>query len=190
DYLDVIFVGPIHPQKRPLDVIRALTIIKNENKFQRIKLHLVGEILSWALKREIEQLGSQFNIEIQFYGYVSNEKLLNLYSMADLAVFVPEMQPWGIFPLEAILAGIPTIISDQCGIKFILPDDFPVVRTGNVSQLADKILEIIDKYEIYKRLVNKISKDLSENYSWEKYSKRLETIFKAILDKNDNNIKF
>ena len=35
--------------------------------------------------------------------------------MADISVFVPESEPWGIFPLETILGGIPTIISDQCG---------------------------------------------------------------------------
>ncbi len=182
NYFDSIFVGPIHPQKRPLDIVMAFSQIKD--KIPNIRLHFVGNVLYPHLKKEMQKKAFDNNIKIFFYGTISNEKLYELYEIADIAVFVPESEPWGIFPLETTLAGIPTIISDQCGIKNILSKDFPVVETGNISQLTIKILEIKENYVESVNKTTKISKMLSEKYSWENYSKKLLDIFNNVLDKN------
>ena len=56
-----------------------------------------------------------------------------------------------------------------------------VVKTGNVPELADKILEVYNNQEYFKERTMKTSKLLSEKYSWEAYSKRMETIFHKII---------
>lgn len=182
DYFDLIFVGPLHPKKRQLDIVKAFSLIKD--KIPNARLHLVGGnvgVLSKRLKNSIIELARKNQLEIFFYDSISDEELYNLYDIADISVFVPESEPWGIFPLETILGGIPTIISDQCGVKDILPDDHPVIETGNIKQLADKILELNDNYEEYKSKTLLTSKIIAENYSWEAYSKRMENIFKKTI---------
>ncbi|MEN6292206.1 MAG: glycosyl transferase family 1, partial [Methanobacterium sp.] len=62
--------------------------------------------------------------------------------------------------------------------KDILPDDNPVVETGNIKQLADKIMEIKNNYHEYKHRTVKTSKMVSKKYSWEAYSRRMENILK------------
>ncbi|KAF5086886.1 Glycosyl transferases group 1 [anaerobic digester metagenome] len=183
DYFDLIFVGPLHPKKRQLDIVKAFSLIKNEIK--NVRLHFVGGIVdaySNHIKKSMINLADKNGLSIFFYDSISNEQLHNLYDIADISVFVPESEPWGIFPLETILGGIPTIISDQCGVKDILPHDHPVVETGNIKQLANKILEVKDNYEEYRNKSLKTAKILSENYSWEAYSKRMEKNFIEILN--------
>ena len=183
DYFDLIFVGPLHPKKRQLDIIKAFSLIRD--KIPNARLHFVGGdvgILSKRLKNSMIKLARKSQLKIFCYNSISDEELYNLYDIADISVFVPESEPWGIFPLETILGGIPTIISDQCGVKDILPDDHPVVQTGNIEQLADKILEVKDNYDNYKNKTLKTSKKIAENYSWEDYSKRMETIFNKIIE--------
>jgi glycosyltransferase involved in cell wall biosynthesis len=179
NYFDILFVGALHPQKRPIDIILALSLIKE--KIPNLKLHFVGD---GPLRKEIQSLACKNKLNVTLYGSISNEKLYELYAIADLAVFVPELQPWGIFPLEAILAGVPTIISDQCGIQDILPKDFPIVKTGDVKQLSRKILEVIERHGEYKRKTIQISKVIKEKYSWEAYAKRLINVFKNVVRKN------
>lgn len=183
DYFDLIFVGPLHPKKRQLDIVKAFSLIKNDIK--NVRLHFVGgtvDAYSNHIKKSMINLADKNGLNIFFYDSISNEELYSLYDVADISVFVPESEPWGIFPLETILGGIPTIISDQCGVKDILPDDHPVVETGNIKQLADKILEVKNNYDEYKNKTLQTSKTITENYSWESYSKRMETIFNKIIE--------
>ncbi|SCG85776.1 glycosyltransferase family 4 protein [Methanobacterium congolense] len=183
DYFDLIFVGPLHPKKRQLDIVKAFSLIKNDIK--NVRLHFVGgtvDAYSNHIKKSMISLADKNGLNIFFYDSISNEELYSLYDVADISVFVPESEPWGIFPLETILGGIPTIISDQCGVKDILPDDHPVVETGNIKQLADKILEVKNNYDEYKNKTLQTSKTITENYSWESYSKRMETIFNKIIE--------
>jgi glycosyltransferase involved in cell wall biosynthesis len=180
NYFDVLFVGPIHPQKRPLDIIEAFSLVKK--KLSNLRLHFVGDVILPKIKKEMVFLSQKNNLEIIFYNSVSDEKLYELYDIADMSVFVPEAQPWGIFPLESILAGIPTIISDQTGIKDILPNNFPIVETGNIKKLAKKVLEVIENYGECRKKTIEISKIISEKYSWEAYSKRMINIFNEMVE--------
>ena len=130
-------------------------------------------MIRYAEKKEIETI---------FHGSISNTKLYELYDIADISIFVPEAEPWGIYPLETILGGIPTIISDQCGVKDILNGYDPVIQTGNIEQLANKILEIKENYREYKNKTAEASKLISEKYSWEAYSRRMENIFDSAIN--------
>ena len=178
DYFDAIFVGPIQPQKHPFDIIKAFSLTRKN--IENARLHFVGNTTSFIskkMKNEMIKYAEKKDIETIFYGSVTNDKLYELYNIADISIFVSEAEPWGIFPLETILGGIPTIISDQCGVKDILPADHPVVETGNIKQLADKIMEIKNNYGEYKDRTVETSKMVSKKYSWEAYSKRMENIF-------------
>lgn len=184
DYFDLIFVGPLHPKKRQLDIIKAFSLLKDE--IPNARLHFVGGevgLLSKRLKSSMIDLAQKSQLEIIFYDSISNEELYSLYDIADISVFVPESEPWGIFPLETILGGITTIISDQCGVVDILPDNHPVIETGNIKQLANKILDVKNNYNVYKNETLKTSKLISKNYSWESYSKRMENNFILTLEK-------
>jgi len=178
EYFDSIFVGPLHNRKRQLDIIKAFSLIND--KIPNIRMHFVGNevgLLSKRLKMSMIELAKKNQIEILFYDSISDEELYGLYDIADISIFVPESEPWGIFPLETILGGIPTIISDQCGMKDILPYNHLIVETGNIKQLADKILEVKAQNDYYRNITLKTSKIISENYSWKSYSRRLEKIF-------------
>ncbi|UTB34116.1 MAG: glycosyltransferase [Methanobacterium sp. ERen5] len=148
------------------------------------KLHFVGGevgILSKKYKRAMIQTANEYNVDIKFYDSVSDEELYQLYDIADISVFVPESEPWGIFPLETILGGIPTIISDECGVKEVFPDDSMVVETGNIEELSKKILDVYENMEHYRNWTKKASKLIAEEYSWKAYAKRMENFFKKTI---------
>ncbi len=182
EYFDSIFVGPLHHRKRQLDIIKAFGRIKD--KIPNSRLHFVGGeigMLSKNLKRTMIQTAAKYQVEIKFYDSISDDELYHLYDIADISVFVPESEPWGIFPLETILGGITTIISDECGVKDILPDNELVVETGNIEQLSEKILDVKNNMEHYRKWTENASKLIAEEYSWKSYTKRMENFFKKTV---------
>ena len=88
EYFDSIFIGPIHPQKRPLDIVKAFAMVKD--KIPNIRLHFVGDVISAKdiigtnMKKEMEEIASVNKIDIIFHGSVSDEKLYELYDIADI----------------------------------------------------------------------------------------------------------
>ena len=98
-YFDLIFVGPLHPKKRQLDIVKALSLIKNE--MENVRLHFVGGIVDASsndIKKSMINLADKNGLSIFFYDSISNEELYNLYDVADISVFVPESEP-GVFSL-------------------------------------------------------------------------------------------
>lgn len=181
DFIDIIVVGPISHQRRSFDIVKACSIVNND----KIKIHFIGKIDEQDLFNEMSLfIDSKCNFEVIFHGFVSDEELYHIWDLADLAIMASETQPWGIFPLEAILGKIPTITSDQIGInEFIDNDDF-VFKMGDINQLASKIEEIIDNYEFYKNKTLKLSKIVDENYSWKGYSNRIYDVLKRVSNFN------
>ena len=160
-----------------MDILNALVLIKNN--IPNIKIHFVGKIINFLSvkpKNEMTKIADENGIEIAFYNSVSNKKLYELLDIADISIFVPESEPFGIFLLETVLGGIPTIISDQCGAKEILTDDYPVIETGNIKQLANQILKMKDNPKNTKEITLENSRIISKKYSWKSYSERMEKI--------------
>jgi glycosyltransferase involved in cell wall biosynthesis len=182
DYFDSIFIGPLSHPKRPLDIVNAFSNLNNEIPNSRLHF-VIGNtgIVSNRIKKEMVELANENDLEIFFYGSVSDERLYELYDLADIAVFVPESEPWGIFPLETLLGNIPTVISDQCGMKSVLPNNDLIVETGNIEEISNKILDIYKNYEDYKLKTSQIAKIVRAEYSWENYTKRMLECFNELI---------
>ncbi|MFN7991896.1 MAG: glycosyltransferase family 4 protein [Candidatus Micrarchaeia archaeon] len=170
---DLLSVAALDPHKRPLDIIEAIAA-----SGKKIRAHFVG---TGPLEEAVRRRASELGVELTMYGNVGDEKLYELYSLADLSVFVPEAQPWGIFPLESILSGIPTIISDETGVRDILGDKIPVVKTGAVGDLASRMKDMIENPDRYRPGLKESMKMLAERYTWEAYSVRMSGLFRKLV---------
>ena len=171
---DVLFVGALDQHKRAGDIVEALGKLRGPP----IKLHIVG---SGPLRNAIESRARALGVDLATYGNVDEETLYSLYSIADLAVYVPESQPWGIFPLEAILCGIPTVISDECGVRDILEGGIPVVKRGDTDELARKISDLIANPQNYKKGLEEKRLLLKKEYTWKAYAGRMAGLFREAL---------
>lgn len=175
-FINVISVGPVIPQRRLYDIVKAFSLLNLKN----VKIHFVGNIKDKVYYDKIVNLANNHDLNVIFHGVLSNEELYKLYDIADLSIMASETQPWGIFPLETFLGNIPTITSNQIGINEFIPNDDFVFKMGNIDELSNKISSIIENYEDYQKKVEKISIEINRNYSWKGYSNRFYKILKEI----------
>jgi glycosyltransferase involved in cell wall biosynthesis len=171
---DILCVAAFEPHKRQKDIVEAVAMAKLDD----VRVHFVGE---GRLKKEIGRLAKERKVEALFHGEVSEKRLGELYSIADVSVFVPELQPWGIFPLESILARIPTILSDQCGVAEIMEKGVPIVRSRDVESLSSVIADAAADRDRYIRDAEDTRKKIERDYNWAKYTERMLGTFRRAL---------
>lgn len=114
-------------------------------------------------KGKVEELGLK---NIQLLGYLSDEKLLMLYSQCDLVIMPAEFgEGFGLPMIEGYLFDKPVIASNKCAIpEFIFSDDY--LFENNVESLLQKIKFVKnsekENYKGYyeKRFSNKINVEL------------------------------
>ena len=104
----VMFCAKLQPWKRPLDLLRAFASANVSGS------HLVfaGDgTLANELKQEAAQLG--MSDRVHFLGFQNQSQLPVAYSSADLFVLPSKYDPCPAVVCEAMLCGLPVVISDE-----------------------------------------------------------------------------
>jgi glycosyltransferase involved in cell wall biosynthesis len=183
DGFNILLVGALHPQKHPTDILFALNYL--HKKIPKINVHYVG---GDYMNGEVLRIAHKLNIKTIHHDTIDDDKMYELFRITDIAMLIGERQPWGIFPLETLMMGIPTIVSDEVGMRNIIPPKcISVSKMGDIRDLAINILDVYLRYDEYRNNIKKynVRKMLSEKYSWGEYTKRMIAIYEGVLNGNE-----
>ena len=123
----------------------------------------------------IDELKSQVNAmglgnKVYFTGYLNAKQVSKMYKCADISVFPSTYEPFGIVALEAMLAGVPTVVSDVGGLNEIVEHRVDGMKSyaGNPNSLADSILELLLNPELCDKITKKAKQKVKNEYNWAK----------------------
>jgi glycosyltransferase involved in cell wall biosynthesis len=136
-----IFVGKLEPKKRILDLLRALRVaLKTRND---LHLLVVG---SGELEREAKSLAAEGGLPVSFAGFLNQTELTKAYAAGDCLVLPSDYgETWGLVVNEAMVCGLPAIVSDRvgCGPDLVEPGvTGAVFPFGDVGMLAQRMCEM------------------------------------------------
>jgi len=141
----VVFCAKFIPRKRPQDVIQAFAASKISNSY----LVMVGDgPLADDLKTQAEQLGVKD--KVRFLGLVKYSHLPEVYAASNVLAFSSEYEPYGLPVNEAMICGIPVVVSDRIGAGYDLVEEGKTGFTypcGNVDALTTIFKEILTQPE-------------------------------------------
>ncbi len=126
----ILFVGRLLALKQVDTLIRACAKV-----FQTTPGHLV--IAGDGPQRvSLERLATETRIgqRVAFCGFQPPEKLIELYTAADLFVLPSSDETWGVVVLEALACGLPVVVSDMVGCH---PDVVVSKEIGDVVPACD-----------------------------------------------------
>lgn len=140
----VLYVGRLNERKNILNLLKSIPFLSNHD----IPLVLVGSY-DWKMF-DINSVINQMGItdRVHLTGFISDEDLPVVYSLAKLFLFVSFEEGFGLPPLEAMAAGVPVVISDRsslpevCGEAgcYVNPDSPKSIATAINTLLEDNIL--------------------------------------------------
>ncbi len=136
----------------------------------------------------IDELKSQVNAmgighKVYFTGYLNQKQVCKMYKCADVSVFPSTYEPFGIVALEAMLAGVPTVVSDVGGLNEIVDHGVNGMKSyaGNPNSIADSILALLLNPALCDSVVKKAKAKVKEEYNWTKIAQDTHFIYQKAI---------
>lgn len=171
----VLFLGRLTDQKGPGYFIElAQRVLK---KFPDVYFVMAGT--GDKLKKLIENSANQkISTKFHFTGFLNRDKVLQLYSMADVYVMPSVSEPFGLSALEAAQFGVPCVISNQSGVGEVLTG---ALKTDfwDISSMTKHIVSMLDDEEARNKVVSNMASDL-QSISWDKTADKLLKVFSRV----------
>lgn len=110
-----------------------------------------------------------------FSGFIQGKSLQELYHMANVFVMPSVSEPYGIVALEAVAAGVPSIISKQSGVSETL-QSVRKVDFWDTHKLADEIIHIL-KYPQLASEWSHAAKLEAISQTWDKAATKIKEVY-------------
>ncbi|MDY6898794.1 MAG: glycosyltransferase, partial [Cyanobacteriota bacterium] len=180
----ILFMSRIDPKKGLDLLIPALEKLLNEGlDFHFVLAGTNPQDPSYEQKIQSQIQASPLNKHTTITGFVTGELKSALLKTADLFVLPSYYENFGIAVAEAMVAGIPVVISDQVHIhQDISSSESGWVGTTDTLGIADLIREALKYPEERQRRGLLARKYALLNYSWDAISQKIVEAYQDIIE--------
>ncbi len=173
----IMYVGRPMPHKNLERLVEAFALLK-ETHFN-LSLVLVGKLD--ANYRKLQRLVDIKGIAgVFFTDFVTEGELRWLYEHAKAYAFPSLSEGFGLPPLEAMSHGCPVVSSNATCLPEVLKEAAYYFDPLNVSEMAEKINDVLADPKLSQKLVVKGSL-LVKDYSWERMARQTLDVYKTVL---------
>ncbi len=170
----ITFIGRITEQKGPKAFVDAARGICNIRPDSRFVMAGDGDLLP-MIRSQVNDLKMTKNF--LFPGFLNREKVDLLLAQTRLLVMPSLSEPFGLVGLEAIQAGVPVILSKNCGLTEIIPSAIQV-DPERVQETIDAAISILgDPAAAQARA--RVAFQEAEKLSWTTSARQLFRVYRA-----------
>jgi glycosyltransferase involved in cell wall biosynthesis len=109
---------------------------------------------------------------VHFPGFVADDDLPALYSLADAFAFPSLYEGFGIPPLEALACGTPTVVADNSSLPEVMGEAALQVPAEDVTALAEALARLLEDEEWRQRTLT-AGPAQARPFTWEAAARRL-----------------
>ena len=163
----ILYMGRLVYEKGIQHLISAMPKILDNYHDAKLIIAGKGGMID-ELKAQVESMG--ISNKVYFTGYLDAKQVQKMYKCADVAVFPSTYEPFGIVALEAMLAGVPTVVSDVGGLNEIVEHGVTGMKSyaGNSNSIADSILALLYDHALAANVAKNAKAKVKELYNWNK----------------------
>jgi glycosyltransferase involved in cell wall biosynthesis len=161
----VLFVGSLFNRRRLPDLIAAFA--RATKAIPAARLVIVGDDRSWP-PQDLLAVAHAYGVEQQteFLDYVHDDRLAELYAQASVFGFLSEYEGFGLTPLEAMAAGVPSVVLDTPVAREVYGDAAVYVPPDDVHAAADALERLLTSADARADVLSH-APDVLSRYSWE-----------------------
>ena len=163
----ILYLGRLVYEKGIQHLISAMPKILDGYHDSKLVIAGKGGMLD-DLKAQVSRMG--IDNKVYFTGYLNAKQVQKMYKCADVAVFPSTYEPFGIVALEAMLAGVPTVVSDVGGLNEIVEHGVTGMKSyaGNPNSIADSILALLYDHQLCNNVAKNAKAEVKRQYNWNK----------------------
>ena len=177
----VLYVGNVKPHKNLLAMVKAFAELPAEDDYHLV---IVGKKEGFitgdtGLHEFIQQRGT-LAAQVHFTGFVAEEDLPALYTLARLFVFPSYYEGFGLPPLEAMACGCPVLASDRASMPEICGEAAAYVSPNNPSAMAAKMHALLHQSSGDRERMVHRGHQQAQKYTWEQSIQQHRQLIRAL----------
>jgi glycosyltransferase involved in cell wall biosynthesis len=143
------------------------------------------------MKARLTEMAAQLAVSsrVHFTGAIFGEAKWAAYRDADVFVLPSQNENFGNTAAESMAAGIPVIVTEQCGIAPLLADVAGLVVPHDAGALARGIRAVISDPKLHARLAEGCSA-VTARLGWEEPVSEMEALYNKLAIKTAPSAKF
>ena len=181
--LIVLFLGRIQ-QKKGLDILAQAfgNLVRTRHD---VRLVVAGPDEDNTLTEIKTILKSQGALEkAVFPGMLTGEQKLEALSAADIFALTSYSEGFSVALLEALSAGLPLVITDECNFPEVGDSRAGFVVRPNDSETASALMSLLDSADLRREMSENARRLVRSNYTWERIAKKMFTLYENVIAGN------
>jgi len=185
----ILFLGRLAEKKSPDLLVRAFAELNRADPARQWQLAFVGPE-EGSMKAQLARLASELgvNSRMKFAGPVYGEEKWAAYRDADVFVLPSQNENFGNAAAEAVAAGTPVVVSEQCGIAPLLADRAGLVVPHDFAPLARAIQRVITERGLRERLAEGC-REVAMKLDWGEPVRQMELLYNELAKASEARAK-
>lgn len=167
----ILFVGTLEPRKNLARLITAYAQMRRHTGLPH-ELVIAGKP-GWLYQDIYEQVTKEgLSENVHFIGFVADDDLPALYTLADLLAFPSLYEGFGLPPLEAMACGTPVVASNRSSLPEAIGSAGLLVDPEDINALADALARVLGDASLRVRLAD-LGRAQAARFTWQSSAERL-----------------
>lgn len=174
----VLYVGSLEPKKNVESLVRAIELLHAEGDGSHLVLSGSTGSCGGQLRDILDRLSEKGVVTLT--GHVPDAELEGIYARAGVFVYPSLYEGFGLPPLEAMLRGIPTIVSNSTSLPEVVEDAALKVNAEDSNALAAAIRTVLHDESLRASLVEAGRKRAAQ-FTWRKSAEAHAQLFSEVV---------
>jgi glycosyltransferase involved in cell wall biosynthesis len=179
----ILFLGRLSAKKSPDLLLQAFAELSGRSSGMPTVLVFAGPD-EGGVKSELEKMATQLGVrtKVQFVGPIFGETKWAAYRDADVFVLPSQNENFGNTAAEAVAAGTPVIVTEQCGIAPLLANEAGLVVRHDKAAVSEAIERILSEAELGSRLAAGCA-NVTSRLGWDEPVLEMEGLYATLTSK-------
>ena len=172
----VLFVGALQIRKNVRRLVQAFRCLP-----QDWRLVLAGAPHGYGADRILEEIPSNSAGRVEVTGYITRDRLLELYSRASIFAFPSLDEGFGIPILEAMAQGVPVVTSNRSALAEVAGNAALLIDPEETDQLCDALKRLAED-EVLRTKLASLGRHRAQRFTWERTLTKTFEVYKEAAE--------
>ena len=176
----ILFLGRLSSKKSPDLLLQAFAMLCAQTGNECLQLVFAGPDDA-GMQDKLRRMAAELEItsRVRFCGALFGDDKWSAYRDADVFVLPSQNENFGNTAAEAIAAGTPVIVTQQCGIAPLLANIAGLVVAHDTASISCAIQRLIAESKLYSRLTAGC-REVTSRLDWEQPAREMEDLYRQI----------
>jgi glycosyltransferase involved in cell wall biosynthesis len=173
----ILSVGTIEPRKNLVTLLEAYRVLRDRGA--SVKLVIVGK-KGWRYESFFQRLHEiGLENEVVFPGFIPDEDLPAVYTMADTFVFPSLYEGFGLPVLEAMACGAPVICSNTSSLPEVTGDGAVLVPPHDVRGWIEALEQVLNN-EAFRADLSQCGLRQAARFTWQSTARKTYEVYREV----------